>query len=124
MVAGGSSALNANSLNTVEEYDPNINAWRQLAKPPIEINHFQAVLVGERIAVVGAFTGVYPHEQPVPNIWFFDSAKNEWSKGPEVPDARRRGGAPAKEKGPTSKPQEPSPPCPAPSPAAHRSRRT
>jgi beta-glucanase (GH16 family)/N-acetylneuraminic acid mutarotase len=77
----------------VEEYDPNINAWRQLAKPPIEINHFQAVVVGECIAVVGAFTGVFPHEQPVPNIWFFDPAKNEWSKGPEIPGARRRGSA-------------------------------
>ncbi len=77
----------------VEEYNPKANTWRQLAKPPIEINHFQAVVVGERIAAVGAFTGVFPHEQPVPNIWFFDPSKNEWSKGPEIPEARRRGSA-------------------------------
>ena len=77
----------------VEEYNPKANIWRQLAKPPVEINHFQAVVVGERIAVVGAFTGVFPHEQPVPNVWFFDPLKNEWSKGAEIPESRRRGSA-------------------------------
>ena len=59
----------------------------------MEFHHFQPVVVGDRIALVGAMTGGYPKEPSVPNVWWFDPAKDEWSKGVEIPEARRRGGA-------------------------------
>jgi N-acetylneuraminic acid mutarotase len=77
----------------VNEYDPKTNAWTTLAKAPLEIHHFQAVAFNDEIYVVGAFTGPYPHETPIPNIYIFNPKKNEWRKGPEIPEGRRRGAA-------------------------------
>jgi len=42
---------------------------------------------------VGAMTGGYPKEPSVENVWWFDPAKDEWSKGPAMPAGRKRGGA-------------------------------
>jgi N-acetylneuraminic acid mutarotase len=83
--------LGGRGITPVEEYDLSTNGWKKLAPPPIEMNHFQAVAVDGRIAVVGAMNGQFPHEQPLTNVWWFDPRKDEWSKGAEIPEARRRG---------------------------------
>ena len=85
--------LGGRGLKAVEEYDPVSNRWRQLSKTPMELHHFQALVVGDRIALVGAMTGGYPKEPPVENVWWFDPAKDEWTKGPAMPAGRERGGA-------------------------------
>ncbi len=84
--------LGGRGIKPVEAYDPGANTWETLAPPPMELHHFQAVVLGGRILVAGAMTGKYPHEQPVANVWFFDPVKNVWEKGPEIPEGRRRGG--------------------------------
>jgi N-acetylneuraminic acid mutarotase len=84
--------LGGRGIAPVEEYDPSTNGWKKLAPPPIELNHFQAVVVDRRIAVVGAMSGEFPHEQPLANVWWFDPQTNEWSKGVQIPEDRRRGG--------------------------------
>lgn len=85
--------LGGRGIKPVEEYDPVAKTWRKLAPTPMEFHHFQPVVVEDKIAVVGAMTGKYPHETPVPNIWYFNPAANEWTEGPEIPEGRRRGGA-------------------------------
>ncbi|MGJ8638231.1 MAG: Kelch repeat-containing protein [Opitutaceae bacterium] len=85
--------IGGRGLKPVNEYDPTTKTWKTLAKPPFQMHHFQAVAIDERIAIIGAFTGRYPRETPVPNIWFFDTVKNEWQEGPEIPEERRRGSA-------------------------------
>ena len=85
--------LGGRGIKPVEEYDPATESWRKLAPSPLEFHHVQPVVIGGKIALIGAMTGKYPKEKPVPNIWFFDPSKNEWSKGPEIPEGRRRGGA-------------------------------
>ncbi len=85
--------IGGRGIKPVEEYDPITNRWKKLAPPPIELHHFQAVAVDGKIAVVGAFTGRFPKEPPVPELWWFDPAANDWSKGPEISEARRRGSA-------------------------------
>jgi N-acetylneuraminic acid mutarotase len=77
----------------VNEYDPKTNSWTALANAPLEIHHFQAISFKDEIYVIGAFTGPYPHETPIPNIYVFNPKKNEWRKGPEIPEGRRRGAA-------------------------------
>jgi N-acetylneuraminic acid mutarotase len=77
----------------VEEYDPNTNKWVKKAKAPLELHHFQALTYEDKIYVIGAFTGGYPHETPVPNVYIYDPATNEWTKGHEIPEDRRRGAA-------------------------------
>jgi N-acetylneuraminic acid mutarotase len=80
-------------VKPVEEYDPVANAWKKLSPTPMQIHHFQAVAVEGRIALVGAMTGGYPKEPAVPNIWWYEPAKDEWTKGPAMPAGRERGGA-------------------------------
>jgi hypothetical protein len=77
----------------VDVYDPASNAWSQGAAPPLEIHHFQPVSYQGRIYVAGALTGKFPVEAPVPYILIYDPASDTWTKGPEIPEARRRGAA-------------------------------
>jgi N-acetylneuraminic acid mutarotase len=77
----------------VNQYDPKTNTWTALANPPIEMHHFQAISYKDEIYVLGAFTGPYPHETPITNLYIFNPKKNEWRKGPEIPQDRRRGAA-------------------------------
>ena len=85
--------LGGRGIKTVDEYDPKKDSWIALSKSPIEMSHFQAVSFKDEIYVLGAFTGSYPHEIPIPNIYIFSPIKNEWRKGPEIPEDRRRGAA-------------------------------
>lgn len=85
--------LGGRGIHPVEAYDPATKGWKKLAPPPMELHHFQALAVDGKIAVVGAMTGKYPHEPPVENVWWFDPKANIWTKGVEIPEGRRRGGA-------------------------------
>lgn len=85
--------IGGRGMKPVEIYDTVTNEWTQGAVPPIEIHHFQPVAVDGKIYIVGALTGKYPHETPVPEVLIYDPIKDAWSKGPEVPVDRRRGAA-------------------------------
>lgn len=82
-------------IKPVNMYDPLYNQWIKGAQPPFEIHHFQAVDVDGTMWAVGAFTGGYPDETPLPNAWIFDPMGNVWTEGPEIPEDRRRGSAAA-----------------------------
>ena len=77
----------------VDIYDPETKTWRQGQSPPLEMHHFQAVAHEGKVYVMGALTGGYPDEQPIPNIYIYDPASDSWTKGPEIPEGRRRGAA-------------------------------
>jgi hypothetical protein len=77
----------------IEIFDPATGAWSRGAAAPMELHHFQAVEYEGRLYVVGAMTGRFPTEPPVPEIHIYDPATDRWSRGPEVPADRRRGGA-------------------------------
>ncbi len=57
------------------------------------MHHFQAVAFEEKIYVIGALTGLYLGETPIPNIYIYDPSKDEWTKSAEIPEERRRGSA-------------------------------
>lgn len=59
----------------------------------MEIHHFQGIVYGDAIYLVGAMQGKYPKETPLDNIWIYYPEKDLWEKGPEIPVERRRGGA-------------------------------
>lgn len=80
-------------VKPVEVFDTNASKWTSLANTPLEMHHFQAVVYNNELWILGAFTGGYPHETPIPNIYIFNIEKNEWRKGPEIPESRRRGAA-------------------------------
>jgi N-acetylneuraminic acid mutarotase len=83
--------LGGRGVKPVEKYDPATKKWQQFVETPLEMHHFQAVAFENEIYIVGAFTGGYPHETPIPNIWIFNPAKNEWRKGAAIPSERQRG---------------------------------
>ena len=80
-------------IQPVNIYNPKTNSWSTGAKPPIELHHFQAVAYDDAIWIIGAQTGKYPHETPVPNIYKYIPESDTWIKGDAIPeDAHRAGG--------------------------------
>ena len=85
--------LGGRGNNDVDVYDPVSNSWTQNGKPPQEIHHFQAVVYQGLVYLMGAMTGGYPYETPLPFIYIYDPETDTWYEGPQIPAARRRGGA-------------------------------
>lgn len=77
----------------VDIYNPQTDTWTTGATPPLPMHHFQAVSYDGKIYVMGALTGGYPDEDPIPNVYIYDPGKDEWTKGPAIPKDRRRGAA-------------------------------
>jgi len=85
--------IGGRGIKPVQVYDPATKTWVNKANTPIELHHFQAITYEGLIYVIGAFTGSYPSETPVPNIYIYNPLTDKWYKGPAIPTARRRGAA-------------------------------
>lgn len=83
--------IGGRGVKPVERFDPSTESWVKLGRTPIELHHFQAASYQGKIYIAGAFTGGYPHEQPVANVLIFDPETDNWTEGPEIPMERRRG---------------------------------
>ena len=79
----------------VEVYDPASNSWRVVGNTPLEIHHFQPVVLGTKIYVIAAFTCCYPNEPSIADIHVFDTVTEQWSIIGTMPEARTRGAAAA-----------------------------
>ncbi len=77
----------------VQRYDLHTGTWQSLAAAPIELHHFQAVTHAGKVYIMGGFTGGFPDETPVGNMYIYDPETDEWTLGPEIPASRRRGAA-------------------------------
>lgn len=77
----------------VDIYDPETQTWREGARPPFQLHHFQAVAQDGLIYVIGAFTDDYPTERGISAVQIYDPAADAWRTGPEIPEGRRRGAA-------------------------------
>ncbi|WP_116126564.1 Kelch repeat-containing protein [Lewinella sp. IMCC34183] len=85
--------LGGRGIRPVSVYDPATRAWTEGAKPPVEIHHFQPVVYNDEVYLLGAMTGGYPGETPLPNVYIYSPATDRWRTGHEIPADRRRGGA-------------------------------
>ncbi len=85
--------IGGRGIKAVQVYDPTAKTWVNKANVPTELHHFQAVTVNGLIYVVGAFTGSYPRETPVAQVYIYNPVTDKWINGPTVPQARRRGSA-------------------------------
>ncbi len=77
----------------VQVFDPVAQTWTTRGLPPLEMHHFQAVSYNGLIYIIGAFTGGFPTETPIPHIYIYDPATDQWKQGPEIPAHRQRGSA-------------------------------
>ncbi|HMQ06602.1 MAG TPA: kelch repeat-containing protein [Saprospiraceae bacterium] len=75
----------------VDIYDPAENKWTQGSQPPLEIHHFQPVVFRDKIVIVGAMTGLYPNELPLPYIISYNPDTDEWFSIDSIPTERLRG---------------------------------
>ena len=85
--------MGGRGINPVNVFDPTTNTWEAKGLSPMQIHHFQAVVLGDAIYLVGGMSGGYPKEEPLENIWIYYPESDKWEKGPEIPEGRRRGGA-------------------------------
>lgn len=85
--------IGGRGVKPVEAFDPKTNKWEKLGETPLEIHHFQPVAYKGKIYVIGALTGKFPHETPIPNVLIYDPGKDSWQTGPSIPENRRRGAA-------------------------------
>ena len=85
--------LGGRGIKPVDILDLKSMTWTAGALSPVEIHHFQPVVYKEEIYLMGAMTGGYPGETPLPEIYIYSPAKDEWRTGATIPADRRRGGA-------------------------------
>lgn len=85
--------IGGRGIRPVQIYDPATNTWTTGAPPPLSMHHFQAVAFKGKVYVIGAFTGQYPDEEPIPNVYIYNPKNDTWTKGAKIPADRRRGAA-------------------------------
>ncbi len=83
--------LGGRGIKPVNVFNPKSNTWKSLSKPPLEIHHFQAVVVKDEIWIAGAMTGKYPNERPLDHILIYHPESDSWKEGPQLPADRLRG---------------------------------
>ena len=84
-------ALGGRGKKPIEVFDPKTHTWTILADPPMEFHHFQAISFKQEIYVIGALTGGYPHEKPIPHFLIFNPKTKTWRNGATIPANRLRG---------------------------------
>ncbi|MGB2428496.1 MAG: Kelch repeat-containing protein, partial [Akkermansiaceae bacterium] len=75
----------------VQIYDPATDLWSTGANTPVEMHHFQAVELDGLIYVIGAWTGGFPDESNLNNIYIYDPVADVWVTGSPMPPGRNRG---------------------------------
>lgn len=83
--------MSGRGIRPVSIFDPKTETWTAGAKPPVEMHHLQPVVYKDKIYIIGALTGNYPGETPLPDVYIYDPAKDMWTKGDPIPADRQRG---------------------------------
>jgi len=85
--------MGGRGIRQVNRYDPASNRWENLGAPNFELSHFQPVVYGGKIYVIGSLDCCFPSETVIANIQIFNPASKKWSQGAALPQNRRRGSA-------------------------------
>lgn len=83
--------MGSRGIKPISIFDVKKRNWTEGAAPPIEIHHFQPVVYKKKIYVIGALTGEYPGETPVPYVLIYHPSEDRWTKGVDIPVHRLRG---------------------------------
>ncbi len=84
----GGFGSGAEPTATVESYDPATNAWTPQPSLPVAVHHATAVTVGERLFVLGGYTGGRMRWQALDSVLEWDPARSAWEKRRPMPTAR------------------------------------
>jgi len=81
-------------VQAVQMLNPQTNTWTIKAMAPLVMHHLQAVAFKNKVYVLDAFSnGGFPNQTPMANVYYYDTQKNQWQQGVEIPAGRRRAGA-------------------------------
>ncbi len=86
-------SLGGRGSKPVQVFDATRNSWSTLAPLPLELHHFQPVVLNGYLYIVGAFTCCYPTEPSVADIYRLNLATNTWETHGTIPTTRLRGSA-------------------------------
>ncbi len=85
--------LGGRGTRQVNRYNPANNRWENLGTPGLELSHFQPVVYGNKIYILGSLDCCFPSESVIAAIQIFDPATKQWSQGASLPANRLRGSA-------------------------------
>ena len=85
--------LGGRGIKPVNVYDPETGLWESKSETPIELHHFQAVVHGDAIYLIGAMTGPWPNETAVDRVIAYYPDEDRFEYLHSIPENRRRGGA-------------------------------
>ena len=94
-VGGKLYLLGGRGSRNVDRFDPDSKTWESMDPMPIEMHHFQPVVVGSRIYVIGAFTCCFPNEEIVSDVYVYNTVTESWNIDGAMPTDRARGSAAA-----------------------------
>ncbi len=80
-------------INPTDVFDPATNSWTAKSPTPMELHHFQPVVVDDAIYLMGAMTGKWPAEKPLDKVLIYYPERDEYQYSHDIPEHRRRGGA-------------------------------
>lgn len=80
-------------INPVDVFHPSTRTWTAKSKTPMELHHFQAVVIEDRIYLMGAMTGPFPKETPLEKVVVYLPKTDTFDFVHSIPESRRRGGA-------------------------------
>ncbi len=80
-------------INPTSVFNTETNSWSPKSKPPIEIHHFQPVVFGNAIYIIGALTGQWPHEKPIDKVIIYYPEEDKYVFSHDIPKERLRGSA-------------------------------
>ena len=77
----------------VQVFDASQNSWSTLAPLPLELHHFQPVVLNNYLYVIGAFTCCFPNEPTIADVYRLNLKTNIWETHGSIPNERLRGSA-------------------------------
>jgi N-acetylneuraminic acid mutarotase len=84
----GGFGTSAEPVATVEMFDPALNAWETRASLPEPVHHATAAVVGNRLFVVGGFTGGRVRWTASENVYEFVPTRETWEPRAPMPTPR------------------------------------
>ncbi|MEM9646412.1 MAG: kelch repeat-containing protein, partial [Planctomycetota bacterium] len=90
---GKAYLIGGRRINPVDVFDPQTKVWTAKSETPLELHHFQAVVIDDAIYLMGAMTGGWPRETPLEKIVVYYPKTDEFKFVHTIPPSRRRGGA-------------------------------
>jgi hypothetical protein len=99
MVGGRGVLVGGRGIRDTDIFDPTTRTWTKGAElkneagQNIEVHHMQCVEADGKLWIVSAWTGGFPREKTLPNMFVYDPIDDSWEIKPGMPENRRRGGS-------------------------------